>query len=196
MISAILLAAGMSTRMGQPKALLDWGGEPLITYHVRQLREAGAGEVIAVLGHRADEIHRQLRRAECRVMLNARYQMGRAGSLAIGAKAVDRDTQAIVVIGVDQPRPASVIRELIAAHKPGSAATRPLADGHHGHPVIVAGRLRDELMAASEVEHGLQGILRRHADELAEYEADSICHLDLNTPEEYAAALARFGLAA
>ncbi|MYK25863.1 MAG: NTP transferase domain-containing protein, partial [Dehalococcoidia bacterium] len=50
MISSILLAAGMSTRMGQPKALLDWGGEPLICYQIRQLQEAGVDEVVVVLG--------------------------------------------------------------------------------------------------------------------------------------------------
>ena len=66
MISGILLAAGMSTRMGEPKALLDWGGEPLARYQIRQLREAGADEVIVVLGHRGDDIHRELRGLEYR----------------------------------------------------------------------------------------------------------------------------------
>ena len=50
MISSILLAAGMSTRMGEPKALLDWGGEPLIRYQIRQIQEAGVDEVALVLG--------------------------------------------------------------------------------------------------------------------------------------------------
>ncbi|MEO6397075.1 MAG: NTP transferase domain-containing protein, partial [Tepidiformaceae bacterium] len=61
MLSSIVLAAGFSSRMGEPKALLDWGGEPLLAYHVRQLREAGADEVIVVLGHRGDEIQRGMR---------------------------------------------------------------------------------------------------------------------------------------
>lgn len=192
MISSILLGAGTSTRMGKPKPLLDWGGESLITYQVHQLREAGVDEVIVVLGFHGDEVHRQIRKLDCRVMFNARYQAGRAGSLRIGAKAVDRDAAAIVILNVDQPRPASFIRVLIAAHQPPNIATRPLADGRHGHPVIVSGELREELMAATEEGHGLQGILRRHTAELADYPADSICHLDVNTPEEYAEALKRF----
>ncbi|MGH2632720.1 MAG: nucleotidyltransferase family protein [Tepidiformaceae bacterium] len=195
MISSILLGAGISQRMGKPKPLLDWGGEPLIAYQVRQLREAGLDEVIVVLGFHGDEIHRQIRNLDCRVMFNARYPAGRSGSLRIGAKAVNRDTDAIVVLNVDQPRPASFTRSLIDAHQPSSVATRPLADGRHGHPVIISGRLREELMAATEEEHGLQGILRRHASELADYPADAICHLDVNTPEEYRAALERFEFA-
>lgn len=48
------------------KALLDWGGMPLICYQVRQLREAGTDEVIVVLGHRSDEINRRMWRENCR----------------------------------------------------------------------------------------------------------------------------------
>lgn len=196
MISSIVLAAGMSTRMGEPKALLDWGGQPLICYQVEQLREAGVDEVIVVLGHRADDIQRCMKTAKCRVMLNARFQHGRAGSLRIGAKAVNRDAEAIVVMNVDQPRPASFIKQLIAAHRPECAATQPVHAGHHGHPVVVAGRLRPELMEASDELGGLIGVLKAHPGELAEWPCDDdLCHLDLNTPGDYEEARRRFGLA-
>ncbi|MBI4570677.1 MAG: NTP transferase domain-containing protein, partial [Chloroflexi bacterium] len=56
MISAILLAAGESARMGRPKALLPWDGVPLIANQVRELRAAGVDDVVAVLGHGAEEI--------------------------------------------------------------------------------------------------------------------------------------------
>jgi CTP:molybdopterin cytidylyltransferase MocA len=180
--------------MGEPKALLDWGGEPLLAYQVSQLREAGVDEVIVVLGHRADEILRSARRANCRFMHNPRYQHGRAGSLRIGAKAVNRDADAIIIMNVDQPRPASFLRTLIEHHDGECAATRPAFNGHHGHPVIVSGRLRPELMAASDESAGLAGVLAVHAGELAEYPADELCHLDLNTPDDYAAARGKFGL--
>jgi molybdenum cofactor cytidylyltransferase len=194
MISSIVLAAGVSSRMGRPKALLDWGGKPLAVYQVEQLREAGATEVIVVLGHRTDEIRRILRRSDCRVMSNPAYHAGRAGSLRLGAKAVNRDADAILVVNVDQPRPASFYRDLIAAHRPESAATRPEFDGRHGHPVIVAGRLRSEMMAATEEQQGLAGVLRKHSAELASFPSTDLCLLDINTPEDYARAVERFGL--
>lgn len=195
MLSSILLAAGFSTRMGQPKALLDWGGEPLISYHAHQLREAGCDEVIVVLGHRGDEIQRAMRGLDCRVMLNARFQMGRASSLRLGAKAVSRDADAILITSVDQPRPADFLRSLVAALQPGRAGVRPVYNGHHGHPIVLTGTLREELMTATEESDGLLAIVRAHARELDELTTpDDLLALDINTPDDYQAALRRFGL--
>lgn len=190
MISSILLAAGMSTRMGEPKALLDWGGEPLIRYQIRQLREAGADEVVVVLGYRADEIHRKLHGLDYRSVLNPVYQLGRAGSLRAGAKAVSREATAIVVLNVDQPRPADLIRAVIEAHAPAASVTRPVCGERHGHPVAVSGRLRGELAEASDEDEGLRGVLAAHADAIVDVPADERCLLDLNTPDEYEAAVA------
>lgn len=190
MIAGILLAAGMSTRMGEPKALLDWGGEPLVRYQVRQLREAGADEVVVVLGHRGDDVHREMRGLDCRTVLNATYQLGRAGSLRAGAKAVSREAETIVVLSVDQPRAAALIRAVIEARTPEAAAARPAHGGRHGHPVALAGRLRGELLEASEESGGLRGVLAAHADAIVDAPAGEECLLDLNTRAEYEAALA------
>lgn len=190
MIAGILLAAGMSTRMGEPKALLDWGGEPLVRYQVRQLREAGADEVVVVLGHRGDDVHREMRGLDCRTVLNATYQLGRAGSLRAGAKAVSREAETIVVLNVDQPRAAALIRAVIEARTPEAAAARPAHGGRHGHPVALAGRLRGELLEASEEDGGLRGVLAAHADVIVDAPAGEECLLDLNTRAEYEAALA------
>lgn len=194
MISGLVLAAGMSTRMGSQKALLDWGGEPLIAYQVKQLREAGCDEVIVVLGHQADRVHRNIRRLPCRVMLNPRYHSGRSGSLRIGAKAVNRDADMIVVVNVDQPCSADRLRALIAAHRPDAAATRPIHDGRHGHPVVVSGRLRPEMLAVTDEQEGLREILGTHAGEVYDIPADDRCLLDVNTPEDYSRARQRLGL--
>ena len=190
MISSILLAAGMSTRMGEPKALLDWGGEPLIRYQIRQLQEAGVDEVVVVLGYRADDIHRKLHGLTYRSVLNPVYQLGRAGSLRAGAKAVSREASAIVLLNVDQPRAADLIRSVIQAHTPAAGATRPACGDRHGHPVVLSGRLRGELLTASEDEHGLRGVLATHVDEVVDVPSDERCLLDLNTPDEYEAAIA------
>ena len=193
MISSILLAAGMSTRMGEPKALLDWGGEPLIRYQIRQLQEAGADEVVVVLGHRSDDIHRRLRGLAYRSVLNPTYQLGRAGSLRAGAKAVNREARAIVLLNVDQPRPADLIRAIVEAHGPTAAATRPAYGDRHGHPVALAGRLRGDLLDASDAQGGLRGILAAHASEIVDVPCDERCLLDLNTRDEYEAAVAALG---
>lgn len=196
MKSSILLAAGLSSRMGTPKSLLRWGEESLAAYQVRQLFEAGCDEVVVVLGYRADEIARELRRLPCRIMLNPRFHLGRAGSLRIGAKAMNRDAESVVILNVDQPRPAKFIRDLMEAHATsGKAITRPVCDGHGGHPVIVAGRLRGELMEARDESGGLREIIEAHRDELNDVPSDELARLDVNTPDDYASALKRFSLA-
>ncbi|MFN0094714.1 MAG: NTP transferase domain-containing protein [Dehalococcoidia bacterium] len=192
MKSSIVLAAGISSRMGEPKALLDWGGQPLVCYQVEQLRAAGVDEVIVVLGFKSDEIHRQMKRADCRVMLNPRFMHGRAGSLRIGAKAVNRDAESIVILNVDQPRPASLIRRVLDAHKPEFIATRPGFDGHHGHPVVVSGALRPDLLSVTDENDGLRGILRARIKEIQEVPGDATCLVDFNTPEEYQSALSSY----
>ncbi|MBA4181444.1 MAG: hypothetical protein C0506_12710 [Anaerolinea sp.] len=194
MLSSIVLAAGFSTRMGRPKALLDWGGQPLIAYQVQQLKEAGADEVIVVLGHRADEVHRAMKGLPCRVMINARYQMGRASSLRIGAKAASRDADGIIVINVDQPRPIAFLKQLIAAFNPERLGVRPVHHGHHGHPVLLSGRLREELMGVDDGNEGLLAVIRKHAAEIDEVETGELLALDINTPEDYEAARRQFGI--
>ena len=176
--------------MGVPKALLDWGGEPLLSYQVHQLKEAGCDEVIVVVGHRSDEIQRAIRRLPCRIMLNSRFQMGRAWSLRLGARAVSRDAEAIVVLNVDQPRPAALIRRLLDEHRQEFAATRPEHDGHGGHPVVISGWLRDEMLVATDEDEGLRGILRRHANKIHGVAAGADSLVDINTPEDYREALA------
>lgn len=189
MISSILLAAGKSSRMGSLKQLLDWGGEPLIRYQVHQLREAGVDEIIVVLGYHSDEIRREMRGLDVRTMLNPRYQFGRAGSLRVGAKAVAREADAVVIMNVDQPRDAAALRTLIEAHAAnGNTVTRPAHEGKHGHPIVVSGALVPELLTADDATGGLHGVLDAHAAEIVDVESGAGCLLDLNTPGEYESA--------
>lgn len=184
----------MSTRMGTLKPLLPWGNETLLSYEIRQLREAGLDEVIVVLGYRADDIHRKIGKMDCRVMLNPVFYQGRSGSIRIGAKAVNRDADAILIQSVDQPREAAFLRQLVASHKSEASATLPTCNGKHGHPIMVSGRLRSEMMSAAEETHGLDGVLKAHGGMIAEAPFDDSCFVDLNTPEDYEAARRRFGL--
>jgi molybdenum cofactor cytidylyltransferase len=193
-VAALLLAAGLSTRMGRPKPLLPWGEEPLVVYQVRQLAQAGAAPIIVVTGHARAAVEAALRDTGAIPVFNAAYAAGRAGSVRVGARAVPDDT-AVLVLGVDQPRPAAVARALIAAYRAGGAAiTVPLHAGRRGHPVLFAPWLLPELQAVTEAEEGLRAVLRAHARAVHEHPMDDPrVLLDLNTPEDYREALARFG---
>jgi molybdenum cofactor cytidylyltransferase len=193
-VVAIVLAAGLSSRMGRSKALLDWFGEPLVLYQVRQLREAGAATVIVVTGHAAAEVEAALAGSDAVVARNEAFLEGRAGSIRSGAAAVPPGVETIVLLNVDQPRRSEVVRRLIGEHlAAGCAITVPAFAGRRGHPALLAGRLLIELAAVSEAEQGLKEIMRRHAGERheVEFSTDEVL-LDLNTPGAYEAVLTRW----
>ncbi len=162
-IAAIILAAGESTRMGRPKPLLPWGATTLVAWQVAQLREAGVDEVIVVLGHAADEV-RPAVPPEARVVVNHSFRQGRASSLRCGAAAVSEPVGAVLVLSVDQPRPAWLSRALIERWRESRARiVSPRFRRRHGHPVLVDGLLLDELRRVDEATLGLRAVLQRHA---------------------------------
>lgn len=188
-VSAILLAAGESTRMGQPKPLLEWFGKPLVCWQAESLLQAGADEVVVVLGHRGPEIAQRVSFStpEIRVVQNNRYREGKTTSLLAGLAAAAPDARAIVILAVDQPRPVWLIREVLQAHLGSEALiTSPRFQGHGGHPLIFDASLRDELARVSEEREGIREVVRNHESQMLKLPIDSpLVRLDLNTPEAY-----------
>ena len=191
--AALVLAAGESTRMGRPKPLLPWRGVTLIEWQVRQIVAAGA-EPVVVLGHRAEEVRPRVPKGAL-VVVNEAYREGRASSLRAGARALADDTPAVLVLNVDQPRPADLLRTLLDEHeRAGARITVPVHGGRRGHPPVLAGALLEDLREATEEEQGLRGVLAAHENDVREVEVDRpIVHLDLNTPQEYERAFAEYG---
>ncbi len=197
MITAILLAAGESTRMGRLKQLLPWAGTTLLGWQVAQLSAGGADEVIVVLGHAEEEISAALddNGIEARLVVNEAYLEGRASSLRRGALAANGQTEALIVASVDQPRPAWVVRRLIEQQRTNnSIIVMPRFAGRGGHPVLLSGGLLDELRNVTDQDLGLRAVLDRHADAIDRIDfEDATVNVDLNTPDEYHDALAALG---
>ena len=206
--SAVLLAAGVSRRMGTLKALLEWQGRPLIMHQIVALREAGADEVVVVLGHRADELQARIgvnrdvyEAGNARCVVNTRYAEGKTTSIKAGLGAVSKplDDQAgpILMLNVDQPRSVGVIRRVIAAHRDGgdgALITIPTCEGKGGHPIAVSRALYPELLDISEATEGIRAVVRRHIASVRRVELGAAELLwDVNTPEQYRAALAEAG---
>ncbi len=189
-VAALLLAGGESRRMGTPKQLLDWDGEPLVRAQARALIEAGCDPVVVALGHRAREIAPALAGLPVVVVRNEDYRSGRATSVRAASAALPPGLDAVVVLNVDQPRSAAAIAAVIGRHraKP-SAVTRPTVGGRGGHPVVFAGRLAAELAAVSEADEGLRAVVRAHSDQEDRWETGDPAYLvDLNTPADVTAA--------
>ena len=193
-VSAVLTAAGESTRMGRPKPLLSWGAGTLIEYQVESLSQAGLVQIVVVLGHRSSVVSGLVdeRSAEC--VVNERYREGRTGSIKAGLAAVSADADAILFLGVDQPRTPDLIGEVVESHFQRNALiTSPRHRGRGGHPLVFSTSLREELAGTSEERQGIREVFRRHHGEVNEVEIDDpMIRLDLNTPDDYERARALY----
>ena len=196
MISAIILAAGESSRMGRLKQLLPWGGTTLLDWQVTEARAAGIDDVVIVLGHEEPAIHASLTASgtDTRLIINEAYLEGRASSLRRGAETVDDAAEAVVVMSVDQPRPAWVTRRLIERWRQGRArVVLPRFDGRGGHPILLRGDLLPALRQVTDRTLGLRAVIdaNRDAVEVVDLPSSAV-EVNLNTPEEYEAALHTF----
>jgi molybdenum cofactor cytidylyltransferase len=189
-ITVILLAAGESTRMGRQKALLPWGDCPtLVEYHLRELASLPEiAEVMVVTGYEPERIT-EIARAQpiAHATHNPAYKTGKVSSIVAGVSTASVDATALILLAVDQPRSAAVLRTIIDA-SPGALITVPVHGGRRGHPVVFDASLRDELLAIEEETQGIRAVLQRHAADVREVEAatDDVL-VDLNHPEDVAA---------
>lgn len=179
--------------MGELKALLPWQGQTLISHQATMLVQAGVDRVIVVLGHRHEELRREVEaRPQTEWTLNPDYLQGKTTSIKAGLKHLDTGPpQTLLLLNVDQPRSAETVEYLLRQHRASvPLITIPTFGGKGGHPVIFDGALLDELGRIEEETQGIREVVRRHQEGTLrlEMETDEVLW-DLNTPEQYRAAL-------
>ena len=191
-VSAVLLAAGESVRMGRPKPLLRWEGTTLVQYQVASLLRGGVDEVCVVTGAGGEAVSQLFLDAyEVQVVPNPDFRNGKTTSVRAGVRAVSAAAAAIVILAVDQPRPDWVIRRVVGSHRlSGAPVTSPRYRERGGHPLVFSARLRQELLDITEANQGIREVVRRYAGQMNLIDFDSrVVRLDLNTPDSFEAAL-------
>ena len=186
-VSALLLAAGESQRMGRLKQLLPLGGSTLIEVVLENLLRSRLQEVIVVLGFGAEEIRPRVEAKGVRVAVNPRYKEGMASSLRVGLDALDPRAEGILVALADQPFiPPEVIDRLIEAFQGTSKGiVVPTFQGRRGHPVIFHRRYMEELRSLSG-DQGGRKLLHRNPEDLLGVEVDCPGVItDIDTLEDY-----------
>ena len=103
-VAAVVLAAGASRRLGQPKQLLMLDGETLLARSVRLAGEAGAAPVIVVIGANADLIGAAVPVDSADVVKNEEWEQGIASSIHAGVNSLDADARGVLILACDQPR--------------------------------------------------------------------------------------------
>ena len=178
--------------MGELKALLPWQGRTLLAHQVTALAEAGVDRTVVVLGHRHEELRPELEgKPRVEWVLNHQYLEGKTTSIKAGVRALSVLPETLLLLNVDQPRNANTVAYLIRQHRAGlGLITIPTHGGKGGHPIIFDGSLLSELERISEENQGIREVVQRYQENVQRVEVDSPEVLwDLNTPEQYRAAL-------
>jgi molybdenum cofactor cytidylyltransferase len=188
MVSAVVLAAGMSTRMGRNKLLLTFRDKPLVVHAVDTLIASKAGEIIVVLGHESEKVWDRLedyvgqvsnRGQRRRVLLvkNPDYRDGLSTSVRTGVQAVSPEAEAIMVYLADQPLLEAgdvdrIIEAFAAAKAENKMIVVPFFEGERGNPVILDGSLRDSILGiVGDV--GCKGVIKRYPEKVYAIEMEN-----------------------
>jgi molybdenum cofactor cytidylyltransferase len=192
----LVLAGGDSTRMGEPKALLTYDGQPFLGVVLARMAQAGLDRRVVVLGRHADRIRRSIDLEGIQAVVNPRPECGQLSSLQEGARALlgpggTGEAAAVVVALVDHPAvAASTYTALVSAWREAGQAEDAVVvarqAGKRGHPVLIGRRALVralELPATASMREALRlpGTVRHEVDV-----DDPGVHRDVDTPEDYA----------
>lgn len=192
-VGAVVLAAGLSSRMGQPKPLLPWkDGETLLSQVIKTTQRAEATPLVVVIGHAAEQVTMVAQTHGAQTAYNTDYaKLELLSSLKVGLRALPDTCPAALVMLADQPLiEVETLHTLITAWQTERpAAVAPVYRGQRGHPVLFSRELWPELLALPDGSAPRE-VLERHRDRvlLVPVETDSVI-TDLDTPEDYQRAL-------
>ncbi len=167
LVSAVVLAAGRSSRMGGQKLLLPVDGRPMVERAVAAAEGSGAVETVVVVGSEAHAVRAAIGDHPVRIVTNPGHEQGMSTSLRAGLAALRPDCDAVLFVLGDQPFvTAAVIDRLIGRFaETGAGIVRPMASSGPAHPVLIAAEYFPEIMAL-EGDVGAREILARHPEDV------------------------------
>lgn len=190
MVSAVVLAAGASTRMGTQKLMLPLGSEAIVRRTVRQVCEAGFDEVLVIVGYAHERIVAALHGLPVRCAVNTAFATGMGSSFRTAVDALGDDTTAAMFALADQPFLAPHdYRSLLDTFR----LQAPLIVGSRFGDVTAPPHLFDRSLfpELAALQHGARSVLERHADRMVVLHFPSDRLMDIDTPDDYERAVTR-----
>jgi molybdenum cofactor cytidylyltransferase len=192
MIAAVVLAAGESSRMGRPKALLPIEGTSFIERIVAALQRTEAAKILVVLGHNAASLREKIAHLPVTFVVNPDYKKGQLSSLQAAIRYLlslpePERPEGMLVHLVDHPYiDAELVDIMIRRFRESqSLIVVPRCGPRRGHPVLFSAALFGELLDAP-VDQGAKGVVNAHREETLEIATDQAgITIDIDTPEEY-----------
>ncbi len=186
-IGAVVLAAGTSSRMGQPKQILRLGERTVLAQTLENLRGGRIEEIVLVLGFAAETIVRQITLEGVKVVINQQYREGMGSSLRSGLAALAPDINAALIVLADQPfvRPATVDRLIDGYIESGAQIAIPTYRGFRGNPVLLDRSVFAEVMALTG-DIGCRAIFGSHKEGIVKVPVDDIgILLDIDRKDDF-----------
>jgi len=192
-VTGLVLAAGGSSRLGEPKQLMPFGERTLLDHVLDTARISGFDQLVIALGGSAVKVQASVDLSGADVIENPGYGEGCSSSIAAGLTAVDPRCEALVLMLGDQPgvTPATV-RALVAGRRDGTRMAVCRYDDGRGHPLAFGRALFDDLRQL----HGDKAVWKlmdQLGDEVVEVPVPGPTPRDVDTREDYEAALAAAG---
>ena len=188
MISAIILAAGLSTRMGKQKMLLPWGETTVIGKVISTLLDAGIHKPCVVTGGNREELASKLSEVDVQFVVNNNFTNGEMiTSLQVGLRTLGAEVDATLVVLGDQPQiEVSIVKKIVARYETtNNPIIVPSYKMHRGHPWVIGKTYWEEIQLL-QPPATLRDFLNRH-DEIIDYiivDSPSVL-LDLDTQNDY-----------
>ena len=186
-IAPIILAAGDSSRMGYPKALLPLGEYTFLTHILKTVQQIGLSNPVVILGKAAELIQPRIQNWPALVRINPDPDRGQLSSIQLGLSSLDSGVQAGMIWPVDQPAVSEdLVRKLVQLFLQSEPMIAfPKCGDKRGHPAIFHRALFQEFMA-TPLEEGPKNILLRHQQQTAELPTvETAAVQDIDTPADY-----------
>lgn len=196
-VGAVVLAGGLSRRMGQSKMLLNWDGRPVIRVIADRLKKMRLDDIVVVTGHMANQVRAALANEPVRTIHNPDYQDGEMlSSLQTGIRALGPEISACLVVLGDQPQlDGRIVMQVINAYAEGRGTIiTPSYRQRRGHPILIDRIYWPELLDLP-ASGAPRDVINAHADAIAHINVDNDSILrDIDTPEDYQEERRRAGL--
>ena len=190
----VVLAAGLSRRLGRNKLLLPLGAKPILVWSVENALAAPLDEVIVVVGHQHEIVEEAIRHLPVRIVRNSDYETCQSTSLKTGVRGASPNCECFVFFLGDQPLvgPEIVTHMLMRYRQDHPLIVTPTCNGKKGNPVLVNAKLRQELTALTG-DTGARAIFQKHSDQTVTVEVgDPAIRMDVDQEQDYEACLKIF----
>ena len=192
-VTGLVLAAGGSRRLGEPKQLLPYGSGTLLDHTLDTARASGFDQLIVALGGGSAEIRSKVDLSGADVVENPDFGEGCSSSIAAAMGAMDRSTELMVLILGDQPGVTpDTVRALVAGCDEDTVLAACLYDDGRGHP-LAFGRALFEDLRDLHGDKAVWKLMDRRTNEVVEVRIPGPIPRDVDTREDYEAALAEAG---